>query len=206
MGNTDKFEQMATKYDSPLRIEVAVKAADAIRSYVQDANHKHAIDFGCGTGLVGLELTGDFRSILFMDSSQNMIHEVDKKIADAHIQNASTLCFDLEQEQLKEGAADYIFMSQVLLHIADVESILSRLYGMLNEGGHVIIVDFDRHEGIDSELVHPGFVQAELAAMMTGIGYTDIHSHTFYEGERLFMNQDATMFVLDACKGNGAQE
>ncbi len=35
MGNTDKFEQMATKYDSPLRIEVAVKAADALRSYVQ---------------------------------------------------------------------------------------------------------------------------------------------------------------------------
>ncbi|MFD1888230.1 class I SAM-dependent DNA methyltransferase [Paenibacillus wenxiniae] len=200
MGNTDKFEQMAFKYDSPTRIEVAVKAAAAIRHYVHDAGNKHAIDFGCGTGLVGMELLDDFRSVLFIDSSSNMIHAVDQKIKNIGVHNASTLCFDLEQDRLDELSADYIFMSQVLLHIADVEFILSRLYLMLNEGGHVIIVDFDHHNGVHSEFVHPGFVQTDLAAQMKEIGYTDVQSYTFYAGERLFMNLDATMFVLDARK------
>jgi ubiquinone/menaquinone biosynthesis C-methylase UbiE len=88
----------------------------------------------------------------------------------------------------------------VLLQIADVEFILSRLYRMLNEGGHVIIVDFDPHDGVHSDLVYPGFVQTDLAALMRGIGYSDIQSQPFYAGEQLFMNKDATIFVLDARK------
>ncbi len=91
-------------------------------------------------------------------------------------------------------------MCQVLLHIADVEFILSRSYCMLHEGGYVIIVDFDPHDGVHSDLVYPGFVQADLAALMRGMDYSDIQSQPFYTGEQLFMNQDATMFVLDARK------
>ncbi len=198
MGNTDKFEAMASKYDSPKRVEVAIEAAEAIRSYLRDTMDKDAIDFGCGTGLVGLKLMKEFRSVLFLDSSPNMIAEVERKVATAEISNVSTLCFDMEQESLTGLSADYIFMSQVLLHIPDVGTLLSRLYEVLREGGHVIIVDFDYHEGIVSDQVHPGFRQPELAALMQEIGYTDIHSRNFYAGEALFMNQDATMFVLDA--------
>lgn len=200
MGNTDKFEMIATTYDTSERIQIAKVASDAIREYVGDATSKNAIDFGCGTGLVGMNLLNDFHSMLFLDTSQNMITQIKQKISGFGIQNADTLCFDFEQEGLADLRADYIFMAQVLLHIQDVEFVLSRLFDVLNDGGHLLIVDFNKNEKVVSDIVHNGFDQAKLADRMTKIGYKKIRSKTFYHGSKLFMGQDASMFILDAQK------
>lgn len=200
MGNTDIFEKMASRYDTEERINIARKSADAIRSYLENSKDKQAMDFGCGTGLVGINLLEEFESILFVDSSQNMIHQMDRKIKDFEIKNASTLCFDFEKEISIDVRADYIFMSQVLLHIKDTAHILSRLYEILNEDGHLIIVDFDKNDKIVSSLVHNGFDQEKLAIRMREIGFTETQSKTFYNGTNIFMNQDASMFVIDAKK------
>jgi len=191
---------IANIYDTPERIQIAKISSDAIRDYLVDAENKHAIDFGCGTGLVGMNLVNEFHSMLFLDTSPNMIHQVKQKIADSDVQNADTLSFDFEKEGQLDLHADYIFMVQVLLHIPDVEFVLSRLFDVLNEGGHLLIVDFNKNEHIASDLVHNGFNQAELTNMMTGIGYRSIQSKTFYHGSNLFMGQDASMFILDAQK------
>lgn len=200
MGNTDKFEMIADVYDTPERIEIAKASADAIREYLVDSKEKNAIDFGCGTGLVGMNLLNDFSSVLFLDTSQNMIHQIKQKISDSNIQNADTLCFDFEKESLSDLKVDYIFMVQVLLHISDVELVLSRLYQVLKEGGHLLIVDFDQNEKVVSEMVHSGFDQAKLTDRMTKIGYKGIQSKTFYTGSKMFMGQDASLFILDSQK------
>lgn len=200
MGNTDKFEMIANIYDTPERIQIAKVSSDAIRGYVVDAKSKNAIDFGCGTGLVGMNLLNDFHSMLFLDTSPNMINQMNQKISDFNIRNADTICFDFEKGDLSNLRADYIFMAQVLLHIHDVEFVLSRLFNVLNEGGHLIIVDFNKNEKIVSDLVHNGFNQAALTDMMTKIGYKDIQSKTFYTGSKIFMGHDASMFILDSQK------
>ncbi|MDF2906292.1 MAG: methyltransferase type 12, partial [Herbinix sp.] len=166
MGNTDKFEMIANVYDTPERIHIAKVSAEAIREYLVNANDKNAIDFGCGTGLVGMSLLEEFHSVLFLDTSQNMIQQMKQKITDLKIQNVDTLCFDLEQDAPTDIHADYIFMAQVLLHIQDIEFVLSRLYEVLNDGGHLLIVDFDQNDEIASDLVHNGFDQKELADLM----------------------------------------
>jgi ubiquinone/menaquinone biosynthesis C-methylase UbiE len=198
MGNTDKFEMIANMYDTPERIHIAKVSSDAIRKYLVDANSKKAIDFGCGTGLVGMNLLDDFHSMLFLDTSQNMISQIKQKISDLNIQNADTLCFDFEKEGLSDLHADYIFMAQVLLHINDVEFVLSRLFDVLNEGGHLLIVDFNKNEKVVSDIVHNGFNQVELTDIMTKIGYRDIQFETFYTGSKIFMGHDASMFILDS--------
>lgn len=200
MGNTDKFEMIASTYDNSERTHIAKVSSEAIREYLIDANHKKAIDFGCGTGLVGMNLLDDFNTILFLDTSQNMINQIQQKISDSNIQNVDTLCFDIEKEDLTDVHADYIFMAQVLLHIKDVELVLSRLFDVLNEGGHLLIVDFDKNEKVVSDMVHNGFNQVELTEIMTKIGYRNIQSKTFYNGSKIFMGQDASMFILDAQK------
>lgn len=200
MGNTDKFEMIANTYDTAERIRIAKVSADAIREYLVDAKSKNGIDFGCGTGLVGMNLLNDFNSLLFLDTSQNMINQIKQKIFGSNIQKAATLCFDFEKDSLADLHTDYIFMVQVLLHIQDVELVLSRLYEVLNEGGHLLIVDFDKNEKVVSDLVHNGFDQTELADIMTKIGYRDIQSKTFYTGSKIFMGQDASLFILDSRK------
>ena len=200
MGNTDKFEMIANKYDTTERIEIAKISSDAIRDYLVDTKSKQAIDFGCGTGLIGLNLINEFQSMLFLDTSQNMIQVINQKIADSKLQNATTLCFDFEKDNFSDLQADYIFMAQVLLHIKDIEFVLSRLYRVLKENGHLLIIDFDKNEKIVSDLVHNGFEQKELTHLMTKIGYRNIQSKTFFTGSKLFMGQDASQFILDSQK------
>lgn len=200
MGNTDKFEIIANIYDTPERVKIAKVSSDAIRECLVDSKGKNAIDFGCGTGLVGINLINDFKSILFLDTSQNMISEIEQKISGFNIQNATTLCFDFEKDSLSDLRTDYIFMAQVLLHINDIELVLSRLYEVLNEGGHLLIVDFDRNEKIVSDMVHNGFNQIELADIMGKIGYRNIQSKIFYTGSKIFMGHDASLFILDSQK------
>lgn len=200
MGNTDKFEMIANSYDTSERIHIAKVSSDAIREYLVDAKSKDAIDFGCGTGLVGMDLLNEFNSILFLDTSQNMINQVKQKISNANINNASTLCFDFETTTLSSIHVDYIFMAQVLLHIKNIESVLSRLYDILNFEGHLIIVDFNKNNDIASDLVHNGFEQEKLKEMMSKIGYKGIQTKTFHTGSKLFMGQDASMFILDSQK------
>ncbi|OPX45127.1 ubiquinone/menaquinone biosynthesis C-methyltransferase UbiE [Ruminiclostridium hungatei] len=200
MGNTDKFEMIADIYDTSERIQIAKVASNAIRKCLTDAKGKTAIDFGCGTGLVGMELLDDFKSMLFLDTSQKMLKQIEQKISAYNIQNAATLCFDFERDSLTGLKADYIFMAQVLLHIKDIEPVLSRLYEVLSQGGHLLIVDFDKNEKIDSDMVHNGFDQRELSETMTEIGYRNVQTETFYTGSKLFMGQDAAMFILDAVK------
>ncbi len=200
MGNTDKFEMIANQYDTPERIQIAELASGAIRRYLADTKSKNAIDFGCGTGLVGMSLLNDFNSMLFLDTSKNMIDQVKGKIANSNVQNAATLCFDLEKGELPDLRADYIFMVQVLLHIKEVVPVLSRLYEALSPSGHLLIIDFDKNEEIATDMVHPGFDQSELAGVMTKIGYKAIQSGTFYTGNKIFMGRDASLFILDARK------
>jgi ubiquinone/menaquinone biosynthesis C-methylase UbiE len=200
MGNTDIFERMAAGYDTAERIHIARVSSEAIRERLVDTGSKSAIDFGCGTGLVGMSLLNAFKSVLFLDASPNMINQIKQKIVGYNLQNAEPLCFDFEKEDRSNLQADYIFMAQVLLHIQDVEFILSRLYDVLKPGGHLLIVDFDKNEEIVTDMVHNGFDQGQLRDLMSRIGYTNVQSKTFYSGRNIFMNHDASMFILDALK------
>ncbi|NTW05830.1 MAG: class I SAM-dependent methyltransferase [Peptococcaceae bacterium] len=200
MGNTDIFDAIADKYESCERIEITEIISKVIREYIVDGKAKNAIDFGCGTGLIGMSLINDFQSMIFLDTSQNMLEKIKQKIADFNIRNADTLCFDFETAFRADIPADYIFVVQVLLHIENVELVLSRLYELLNPEGHLLIVDFNKNEEVISDKVHNGFDLEMLIELMTKIGFKEIESKTFYSGEKIFMNQDASLFILDSKK------
>lgn len=202
MGNTEIFESMADRYDTSERIEIARISADAIRKIIEgtETHEKRAMDFGCGTGLVGLNLMGQFQSMLFLDSSQNMTRIVQQKLEKEQHHDATALCIDFERAEPIDLQVDYIIMVQVLLHIPEEEQLLSRLSRMLSPGGHLIIVDFDKNEAIVSDIVHNGFDQKKLMNQLKTLGFNSVNSRTFYSGSKIFMNEDASMFVMDAQK------
>lgn len=200
MGNIEKFDFIANQYDTPERIEIAKIIADTIRSHIVNGKGKNAIDYGCGTGLVGMRLLEDFGSILFIDASSNMVEQVKQKIDKLHINNTTAICCDFTTQIPTELCADYIILSQTLLHIKELELILSRLYNVLNKGGHLLIVDFDRNNAVVSDLIHNGFSQDDLINIMMKLGFVSAESKIFYHGEKIFMNKDASLFILDAVK------
>jgi ubiquinone/menaquinone biosynthesis C-methylase UbiE len=198
LGNIEIFNEMARRYDLPERAAIAKVIAGAIRKRVIDGKNKSAIDYGCGTGLVGLQLEDSFKSIVLTDASVNMINVVQEKIDSMNIKNVSALCCDLMKEIPQYLKADYIIMSQVLLHIPDTEKLLSLSQKLLTENGHLIIIDFDKNDYISSDKVHPGFKQEDLKCLLSKLSFSNIESETFYHGEKIFMNQDASLFILEA--------
>jgi ubiquinone/menaquinone biosynthesis C-methylase UbiE len=193
------FEEMAKRYDTEERIELAKVVTEVVRPEIRDSKSKSLIDYGSGTGLVSLALTDLVDSVLLVDSSKQMLEVAEAKISHIGITNARVLYSDFTQENT-ELKADIILMSLVLLHIPDTKKILQELFNVLNEGGKLIIIDFDKNEDIYHPKVHNGFVHEELKKTLSEVGFKSLEIETFHHRKRVFMNQDASMFIATSIK------
>jgi|SRR5690625_42738 len=193
------FEQMAKKYDTEERIELANIIVKEVRPELRNSKSKSLIDYGSGTGLISLELADLAASVLLVDSSKQMLEVAKAKISHKGITNSNVLFADFTDET-PELKADIILVSLVLLHIPDTKKILHELFNVLNDGGKLIIIDFDKNDDIYHPKVHNGFAHEELKEKLSEVGFKSITMKTFYHGNRIFMKQDASMFISSSTK------
>lgn len=194
---------MAESYDTDKRIQETDIILAALRSHLPDKDvtaTKTLLEYGCGTGIIGLSLADRFAEVILVDSSANMIAEAQKKITGSASVNTRAFCADFAESTPEDMHADFVIVSLVLLHVADVPRLIESLHGLMNAGGHLIVVDFDKNEAVDSDKVHNGFDQDELATVMEEAGLSVTTSETFHYGEKMFMGKDASLFLLDAVK------
>lgn len=88
------FEQLAKKYDTEKQMELAEVIIGEVRQELQNSTLKSFIDYGGGTGLIGLELADQVDSVLVVDSSEQMLEVVKTKISKREIKNANVLHSD----------------------------------------------------------------------------------------------------------------
>ncbi|MBA3926461.1 class I SAM-dependent methyltransferase [Listeria rustica] len=188
------FETMARKYDSSERIELANIIATKISEELTQAKDKTLIDYGSGTGLVGLQMADYVKNAILIDSSSTMVEIINEKVTENNISNVQTIVADLTKDTI-DVKADIIIVSLVLLHIPDTKLILEKLYATLHADGQLIIVDFDKNPAISHPKVHNGFVASELEALLTDVGFQSASIQLFHSGKKLFMKQDATLFI-----------
>ncbi|MFC6038841.1 class I SAM-dependent methyltransferase [Paenisporosarcina macmurdoensis] len=193
------FEQMAKRYDTEERIELAKVIVKEVGPELRNNKSKSLLDYGSGTGLISLELSDLVDSILLIDSSEQMLDVAKAKISHKGIINSKVLYADFTQET-PELKADIVLLSLVLLHIPDTKKILHELFNILNTGGKLIIIDFDKNDKINHPKVHNGFSHEELKNSLSESGFTSIEIKTFHHGNRIFMNQDAAMFISSSIK------
>ncbi|MBP2078421.1 class I SAM-dependent methyltransferase [Oceanobacillus polygoni] len=193
------FEQLAKRYDTEERMELANVIVKEVRAKLQNSKSKSLLDYGSGTGLISLEISDLVDSVLLVDSSEQMLEVAQAKISHRGITNAKVLYSDFTQE-IPELKADIVFMSLVLLHIPDTKKILQALFNILNDGGKLIIIDFDKNDKINHPKVHNGFLHEELKEKLAEIGFKSSEMKTFYHGNRIFMKQDASMFISSSMK------
>lgn len=193
------FDQIAKKYDSKQQIELAEIIIEEVRPKLQDSKTKTLIDYGSGTGLIGLKLTDLVDSVVLVDSSKQMLEIAEDKISRMQTTNANVVCSDFTKET-PNFKADIILVSLVLLHIPDTKEILQKLFNILNDGGELIIIDFDENDNVSHPKVHSGFSHEELKKMLSDTGFKSTTINTFYQGRRIFMNQDAAMFISHSIK------
>jgi ubiquinone/menaquinone biosynthesis C-methylase UbiE len=193
------FSELAARYDTPERLALAEIITKKLRPEFHNTTDKSLMDYGSGTGLISLELVDLVQSVLLVDAAKPMLELAEAKIQAKNITKAKTVYADFTQG-IPDMKADIILLSLVLLHIQNTEQILKTLHARLNQGGTLLIVDFDKNPAVHHPTVHNGFEHDQLTDLLLKAGYQNPVIENFYSGENLFMRQEATLFLAKATK------
>ncbi|ABZ95498.1 Methylase/methyltransferase [Leptospira biflexa serovar Patoc strain 'Patoc 1 (Ames)'] len=191
------FDQIANQYDTEERIQLARHILAKLEPVLLEISNKTLLDFGCGTGLLGIPLTSLYKEVILSDGSKVMLDVVDSKIKAKEIQNAKTIA---PNDLAKSGAlpVDHILMSLVLLHIPNTKQILETIHSYLKPGGTLYLIDFDENKKVSHPKVHSGFKQIALMELLKEVGFQTVSSSIILEEKKVFMNEDASLFLMVA--------
>ena len=198
MNNT--FNNMAEKYDTKDRKALADVITGEIIKVLNQTDYSSLIDYGGGTGLVGLELADYFETGLLIDASPEMINIARQKISSQNINHFEAEVLNLSDEDHLNVQADVIVLSLVLIHVPDFKHLLKQLSRNLNTDGRLIIVDFDKNPRVTHPKVHNGFDEKELNDALTEAGLTPLERRTFHHGKNIFVKEDASLFISTSTK------
>ena len=187
-NSPDKFNREASQWDeNPQRRAVALTVAKAIIAAIKPNKSMHALEFGCGTGLVTMEIAPLVKTLIGVDTSSEMLSVLQEKIKTLEIANIETICTDLSSSSdtvVTDKTFDLIYSSMTLHHIDDTVGFIKRVSTLLCPGGIIALADLDMEDGLfhddPLEKVHYGFDRDELSVLLKAAGLQPIIFETIY--------------------------
>lgn len=144
----NRFDRDPFAYDSnPMHAERAKKVANAILSNITVEPSWEMADFGCGTGLLGINFIDYVKHIDMIDTSENMLKVLSEKLAKSDIDNVTPLKLDIFSDPLPYERYDLIVTLMTFHHIVNISDGLSKIHSMLRNGGFFAISDLDKEDG-----------------------------------------------------------
>jgi 2-polyprenyl-3-methyl-5-hydroxy-6-metoxy-1,4-benzoquinol methylase len=173
------FDAVASTWDEePRRVQLGADIAAAVKESVPLSADWDGMDYGCGTGLLTLNLAPALRSIVGMDSSQGMVDRLNAKCAAAGIQNTRAVCCNLEQGEMPAGPFHLVVSAMTLHHIPETAPLLTSLRGLLHPGGWIALADLETEDGSFHDdrtgVFHHGFSRKELEVFLARAGFISI--------------------------------
>src|SRR5260221_4390370 len=183
------FDERASEWDTPDRVERAGVVAAAVRAAVPLTEDMRAIEIGAGTGLLGLHFAGDLASLVLTDPSAGMLEVATEKIRRTGLSNVSVAPVELLREPGPGGPFDLLLSLLVLHHVDDTAAAFRAMYGLLAPGGRIALADLDREDGTfhdaDAEGIHHlGFERKLVAGLARAAGFLDLGLSTATEIEK----------------------
>ena len=182
------FDQRAATWDDdPVKAARAHAVAEAIRREVPFRPGLRALEYGCGTGLLGFALAPFPGELTLADASDGMLDVLRGKIAATVARNMTAVKLDLLADAPSAACYDLVCLLMVLHHIPDTDAILRRFHAILAPGGRLCIGDLDAEggafhgPGFDG---HNGFVRETLAAKARAAGFANVRFTTAYENPK----------------------
>jgi ubiquinone/menaquinone biosynthesis C-methylase UbiE len=175
---TSHFDQYATTWDdNPARITLMKAIGEAILREVQPTREMNVLDYGCGTGLVGLFLLPHVGTVTGADNSVGMLDVLRQKIRAGGLTTMRSVRLDLEGDPLPAERYDLIVSNMTLHHIADTGKVLGACAQLLTARGTLCIADLAPEPGsfhppeMADSVHHHGFDPEELAAQLSRLGF-----------------------------------
>ena len=139
------------------------------------------MDFGCGTGILGLNLINRVKKVVFLDSSKGMIKQVKKGISQIIALNYEIIEGDINK--YKGDKLDLILVANVFHHIEDINYIINKFSTILKKGGKTLVVDlvetsYDFHGG---SAPHNGFKPENIVKLFKNKNFINIKYENFYD-------------------------
>jgi ubiquinone/menaquinone biosynthesis C-methylase UbiE len=188
MTSASDFDGRASTWDEDAsKADRARRVAAAIASRVSSMSSRTVLEYGAGTGLLGLALQPRVRAVTLTDSSRAMLEVAGEKIARGGITNVQTLQLDLAISPPPGLRFDLVCTLMTLHHIPETRRILRAFRALLDEGGVVCIADLDREDGSfhgAGFTGHNGFDRAELRSDLERSGFRDVQFETVHEVEK----------------------
>ena len=175
--STNFDERAATWDDDPAKVERAAQVAVAIRDVVPLDASTRMLEYGAGTGLVTQALRDRVGPVTLVDTSAGMREVMENKIASGAITDARVWDVDLATDPAPDERFDLVVTVMALHHIHDLEPVLSGFAQLLDEGGHLCIVDLEEEDGSfhpDGFDGHHGFNRAALEHDLAIAGFADV--------------------------------
>jgi len=168
----NRFDIEALTWDDlPRRVELAKSVVKNILPNL--TGRERVLDFGCGTGLVGLNIAPFVKEVIGIDTSKEMVKKFNEK---AKKLNAKAFIKDIFEVNEK---FDVVISSMTIHHIKDIKALSKKLKEITNL---VFIADLDKEDGSfhthgNEDVMHFGFSKEELKEYFSewNIDYKIIH-------------------------------
>lgn len=199
---TERFDKEAAGWDGkPQRVQLAHAIAEAIIATLPLTGSMVGLEYGCGTGLVALEVAPHVHTVYGLDTSTGMITVLEEKLRDNGVTNV--VPFHGELTDLQVSSFDFMYISMVLHHIDNYEELLTRFAHHLKDGGFLAVADLQLEDGTfhddNTGIAHFGFDRDLLREQAAQCGFSAITDQTIYTLEK---NERAyPVFLLTARKG-----
>ncbi|MDD4360935.1 MAG: class I SAM-dependent methyltransferase [Bacteroidales bacterium] len=180
-----EFDDKALTWDlDEDKIKRAKAVAQEIRKFIIPGQKLNALEFGCGTGLLSVELKEDFRSIILADTSQGMISVLKRKIQKGKFKHLIPMLIDNEAKGLLSYKFDVVYSLMTLHHIPDIHRIVQFFHTIIKLGGLLFIIDLDKedgsfHQGQNFE-GHLGFEKNDIEELFRKSGFNPVHYSICY--------------------------
>ena len=203
------FDSEAATWDKePGRVKLATDITGAIRKDIALTSDMDALDFGCGTGLVTLQLQPSVHSITGVDASQGMIDILKQKIEKKNLTNVKTQFFDMEKGDVLEGRYHLIVSSMTFHHIKEIKALLDQFYHVALSSGYLCIADLDPEAGLfhsdNRGIIHFGFDRDRMRQLFIEAGFDNVRHRTaatvmkpIHDGKMV----EFTVFLMTGRKG-----
>lgn len=189
MTTENKFDLAAADWDKKQRrLALGNAVADAITRLPLDTGMM-AMEYGCGTGNVGLRIAPLVHHLTAIDTSTGMLDVLKEKLVSQRITNVTPRCLDLTQE-ICPDRFDLIFSAMTLHHIPDADALLATLVTMLQPKGMLVLADLEREDGTFHgpeaiAVYHNGFDRKKLSSQLKALGLSKIGDETAHVFTRM---------------------
>ncbi len=184
---TNIFDEAAASWDDkPRRVALMKGIGAAILWEAMPDGQMDLLDYGCGTGLVGLYLLPHVKSVTGADNSAGMLEVLRQKISEGGLEGMKAVRLDLEHEPAPQERYHMITVGMAMHHISDVGRVLGAFREMLVPGGALCIADLDSESGSfhgpgAEGVYHLGFDREEFREKLVESGFSDARFSTVVE-------------------------